>query len=148
MRTSLITLAIAVAGLAGIGCSSSSTAPNAAVAGSWVVTWLNLPAGTVMSPSVDTLTIVQNGSSYAATYSDIVYTVNVSTFYAYVAIASGSSFAVSGNNVTWHAGDAGNASCYLAVVGTVSGSTMQGTASQSGGGMCPTAAWAWSATKQ
>ncbi len=140
-------LITAAAATTAIGCSKSSTAPNAAVAGSWAVTWSNLPGGTGISPTTDTLTIVQSGGSYTLTYGDIIYTVSPALYWVYDHLAAGTSFAVSGNNVAWHVGDATNTGCYLALTGTVSGSTMQGTATQSGGGTCATASWSWAATR-
>ncbi len=145
----LLGLAASAAVALAVGCSKSSTAPtNAAVAGSWQVTWSGLPAMTSMTHMVDTLAVTQTqAGTYTVTFTDIVYTNTAPVTYGYDPLAGGS-FTVSGNNVTWVANDGINMGCYLTVTGTVSGGTsMQGTATQGGPTGCGTASWSWAAVK-
>ncbi len=145
--------AAAVAALAA-GCSSSSnsTAPTGttsfAFAGSWQLQWVNLSSGVYVTPAVDTITITQSGSSYTVTYKDFTFQTSPSIYYSYTAL--GGSIAAAGDTLKVHAYDATDpGACYLAMVGTASGTTLQGTATQAGGAGCPTI-WSWSftATKQ
>ncbi len=130
-----------------VGCSKSSTAPNAAVAGSWQVTWSSLPTGTSLTHMIDTLAVAQSaGGAYTVTFADVVFTNASSVNYAYDPLAGGS-FAVSGNNVTWVAADALNMGCFLTVAGSVSGTSMQGTATQGGPTGCGTLSWNFAAVR-
>ncbi len=140
---------LAAAALAA-GCSKSSTAPGVTVnpvVGSWQVAWSSLPAGSTISPTNDTLTVVQTAGGYMVSYHQFSYTAPMNQADPYSQSASGSSFAVSGSSVTWHVGDAINTGCYLALAGTVAGTTMGGTATQSGTAGCQTDTWHWTATK-
>ncbi len=146
MRILQCVAASAVVALA-VGCSKSSTAPNAAVAGSWQVTWSSLPASTSMTHMVDTLAVTQTpAGTYTVTYTDIVYTNTAPVTYGYDPLAGGS-FVVSGSNVTWVADDGINTGCYLTVAATVSGTSMQGTATQGGPTGCGTASWSFAAVR-
>ncbi len=140
---------LAAAALAA-GCSKSSTAPGGTTlnyVGLWQVTWSSLPAGSAITPTSDTLTIVQTASGYTVSYSQFGYKPSFSQSYPYSESAGGSSFAVSGSTVTWHVGDAINTGCYLALVGTATSTSMHGTATQSGPSGCATDTWNWSAIK-
>ncbi len=136
------------------GCSKSSTGPSApntasfAWAGSWQVTWLNLPSGAYMQPATDTLTIAQNGSAWSASYHDFMYVVSTSLYFDYTSVMSTASFALVGDSIKLNAADATDPyACVLSVTGTISGTTMHGSAAQAGPTPCPTTSWSWVAVK-
>ncbi len=144
---------IAVAALAA-GCSSKSSSgvtgvTSTSFAGSWRLTWVSLPTGVYVNPATDTVVVTQSGSGYTVTYRDFTFQTGPSIFYSYTALNG--SITAKGDSLMLHAWDATDGgSCYLSRVGTTTnGTSIVGTAAQSGGVGCPTI-WTWSfaATKQ